>query len=70
MKRSHTFFVAGGFRVEVARCEDCGGDALFMHWPAGWTQSGSSQYGTAYEPEGIAWHCPACSSAKGVAVED
>jgi len=67
MKHSNTFFNAGGFRVEVARCEDCGGDALFVNWPAGWTQTGGSKYGTQYEPEGVAWHCPPCQIAQSLA---
>jgi len=63
MANSNTFFHAGGFRVEIARCEDCGADALFINWPAGWTQCGGSKYGTQFQPDSLAWHCPTCQIA-------
>lgn len=55
-----TGFIVGGYRIKIARCEDCGGDALYIHWPPGWMQSGGSEYGAQYEEEGLAWHCPEC----------
>lgn len=44
----------------MAKCEDCGGDAFYREWPAGWMQTRGSQWGTKYQKDGIAWHCPAC----------
>ncbi len=46
--------------IYIARCEGCGGDAIFSEWPAGWVQISASKYGVKYEQNGIAWWCPVC----------
>ena len=50
--------LVSGEQFKIAKCEDCGGDIVFINWPAGWTQSGGSKHGTEYQSKGIAWHCP------------
>lgn len=44
--------------LKIAKCEDCGGEAVFVTWPAGWTQRGVSKHDTEYQEEGLAWRCP------------
>ena len=44
--------------LKIAKCEDCGGEVVFITWPAGWTQCGGSKYGAEYQSQGMAWHCP------------
>lgn len=53
-------FIGGGFHINIARCEQCGSDVLFLNWPAGWMQTGESKYGTQYCDDGVAWWCPIC----------
>lgn len=44
--------------LRLARCEECGSDSLYVHWPADWVQTGGSRWGTTYSADGIAWRCP------------
>ena len=46
--------------IKMAKCEDCGGEAFYMTWPAGWVQTGSSRWGHKYEEDGVAWYCYKC----------
>lgn len=47
-------------KLKLCKCEDCGGDAVYCDWPAGWMQTGKSKYGKMYAHDGVAWHCPRC----------
>lgn len=46
--------------LRLARCEMCGADAVYVHWPAGWIQTGGSRWDDKYSLDGIAWWCPPC----------
>lgn len=46
--------------IKVARCEGCSGESLYLNWPAGWTQTGKSSYGTEYDSDGVGWWCSYC----------
>lgn len=51
--------------IKIAKCDNCGGDAVFVEWPAGWIQIGTSKYGKKYDKDGLAWLCPRCREKLG-----
>lgn len=62
MAESGSHFTAGGFHINIARCEQCAGDVLYLQWPVGWVRTGRSKYKTEYCKDGIAWWCPECKA--------